>query len=895
MSEPDGPGMAQGDDEIIVTGQRLPGSVPGDIPPELQLTPADIRAYGVSSISDLLAELSSQTASGRGRDGGAPVVLLNARRVSSFAEIRDIPTEAIQRVEIMPEEVALRYGYRADQKVVNIILRRRFNAVTAELEGAMPTAGGQTSFETDNSLLRINENGRLNLALKYERSSALTEDERDIIPDSPRQPYDSIGNVAAPLLGAEIDPALSALGGRTITVAGVPDAAAAGAQPLGAFTGARRVTDAGAYRTLLPRTDALTANAVLARTIFGNVSATLNTSFSYNESDSAQGLARGRIGVPAGSPFSPFAGDTNLYRYLEEADPLLQASRDITGHVGFTMNGGLKDWLWSLTGNYDRSYSRTLTDNGVDLTAFQARVDALDPLVNPFAPIPADLRSIALVDRARSVSGKGDLQLVANGSLATLPAGKVSATVKLGGEMNDFSARSTRSGILATSDFSRDIASGQVSLDIPLASRKRGFLAAVGELSANFNIAYDRLSDFGTLRTLGYGLNWSPIKAISLIASVTEDEGAPSVQQLGNPLITISGARIFDYVRGETVDITRLSGGNPALSADDRRVIKLGATIKPLVSADLSIVANYTNSRTRNPIASFPTATAAIEAAFPERFTRDASGQLIRIDSRPINFSRQNREELRWGINFSRQLSAPPRPSGGERPAGDQQPSLREMLPPGVPSQQAAPGGTSGGTRTSEAGDGDHRPRGGFGPGGGGFRRGPGGRGTRLQLAVYHTVHLRDDILIRPGGPELDLLDGDAIGSSGGQPKHEVEAQAGLTHNGFGARLRAAWQSATHVDGGAGGSRDLRFSSLATLNLRLFANLGQQESLVKAVPFLRGSRLSLSVTNLFDERIRVRDMAGATPISFQPGYLDPLGRSVRVSFRKLFSPPRPRG
>ncbi len=103
---------------------------------------ADIRSYGVSSVSDLLNELSPQTTSGRGQ-GGAPVVLLNGRRISGFQEIRDIPTEAIQRVEILPEEVSLKYGYSADQKVVNIVLRRRFRAATLEAADRVPTAGGR--------------------------------------------------------------------------------------------------------------------------------------------------------------------------------------------------------------------------------------------------------------------------------------------------------------------------------------------------------------------------------------------------------------------------------------------------------------------------------------------------------------------------------------------------------------------------------------------------------------------------------------------------------------------------------------------------------------------------------------------------------------------------------
>jgi len=44
----------------------------------------------------------------------------------------------------------------------------------------------------------------------------------------------------------------------------------------------------------------------------------------------------------------------------------------------------------------------------------------------------------------------------------------------------------------------------------------------------------------------------------------------------------------------------------------------------------------------------------------------------------------------------------------------------------------------------------------------------------------------------------------------------------------------------------------------------------------------------LSMVNLFNQRMRVRDADGVTPVSYQPDYLDPLGRSIKISFRKLF-------
>ena len=121
-----------------------------------------------------------------------------------------------------------------------------------------------------------------------------------------------------------------------------------------------------------------------------------------------------------------------------------------------------------------------------------------------------------------------------------------------------------------------------------------------------------------------------------------------------------------------------------------------------------------------------------------------------------------------------------------------------------------------------------------------------------MQFALFHTWHLKETIEIAPGVPVLDLLDGAAIGGSGGQSKHEVEAQAGYTNNGLGFRLSGNWQSPTRVDGALGTpTSTLNFGSLTTLDLRVFANFGQMPELVRDHPFLRGSRLTLSFTNLF--------------------------------------------
>jgi hypothetical protein len=348
--------------------------------------------------------------------------------------------------------------------------------------------------------------------------------------------------------------------------------------------------------------------------------------------------------------------------------------------------------------------------------------------------------------------------------------------------------------------------------------------------------------------------------------------------------------RVFDYVRGETVDVVGVSGGTPDLRSQTRKVLKLGLTVKPPQVAGLSISADYFRTRINDPIAAFPTPTAAIEAAFPDRFTRGPDGELTRIDSRPINFARQESDQLRWGLNFSRQIGRTPpgrdglrsRP-GGERPPGAELLQGASPPPDRAPPSEAQPlPPVAGEANRANAGQGE-------GPRPGGFGGGQAFNATRVQLSIYQTIHLRDRIAINDGAPALDLLDGDAIGSNGGQPRNEVEVQAGITKSGIGARLTANWRSATTVrGGGAGAPTTLRFSDLATANLRLFANLGAQRDLVAALPLLRGTRVTVSCTNLLDSHMRVRDGSGATPIRYQADYLDPLGRSIQMSLRKLF-------
>ena len=881
--------------DVVVEGNRLPpGSVVGDIPPEQVLSPADIRSYGVSSLNDLLTELAPET---RSAGGGTPVVLLNGRRISSFAEIRDIPTEAIARIDILPEEVALKYGYSADQRVVNVVLRRRFRAVTLEGSDQLSTDGGRNTPTGHVDGLKIAGDTRLNLDLNYTSSDPLFESDRNL---TSRATAGTVGS------------------GPTVV----------------------DNIDQSKYRTLLSGSQSFAANFVYSRPL-GKVNATINGRVQDDSSTGYQGLPDVIFTVPATNPFAPSGQTDTVQRYILSG-PIAQRSSTLATHLGVGLNGNISaKWRWSFTGNYDRSQVETFTDNGFDPATLQNRVTANDPTFNPYGPLLPTQFPVAPNSQAYSTSNAVVGDVLLNGPLFKLPAGAVSTAIHIGAQATDFDTRSLRPsssglGVPLTLDapqsasLTRNIINGRVNIDVPLTGRRAKFLDAIGDLSLNANLAVDQLSDFGTLWTIGYGANWSPVPSLRLIASFIDQDQAPTSQQLGNPVIITPNVRVFDYLKGVTSDVTQVAGGNAALISSEKHVFKLGATFKPSATKDFTFTVNFNKTGVDNPIANLPSDTPDIEAAFPGRFVRDSNGALTRIDSRPVNFLRQDTEELRFGINMSFPLKSKAqkefeafragkgpnpftglagvfgrRPNGGQ--GGQQGDGQRgggrggdgeraQGAPPADGTPPPADGGPQTGTPPagSDGAPGGGRP-GGFGGGGRGGRGGggfanrlAGATGGRAQFAIYYTLNLVDRVTVANGVAPIDLLNGGATGAGGGQPRHEIEGQAGYSNNGLGFRLSANWQSATEVTGGAAGTfSTLQFGSLAKFDVRLFDDFTQNLDFLKKHHWAKGLRVGLAVTNVLNTRQRVTDQTGTVPLSYQGAYLDPMGRAVKLTVRKL--------
>jgi hypothetical protein len=785
--------------EIQAVSSRRRGAALGDYEPELVLDEEQLKVYGASSIQELMTLLEPVTRSSR---GGAPVFLVNGRRISGFQEIRGIPPEAIERTEILPEETALSYGYSADQRVVNFVLKANFRSLTMQASVRRPDAGGRTVSDLESNILRIAGKQRTTLDLEYENETPLFETERNI---------------------------------------------------------QREDGDPTAYRTLLAKQEQASVAGSLVRDLNDTTALTLSASLEDTSRLSYQGLPSVQLAVPPST--------VTEMLYLNAPDALSRTTDTLAGKVGALVDGYLGDWRWTLTGGYDRTETKTRTGRGLDQDTLQAGVTA--GVIDPFGD--ADQAPRLPFDTARSVSSSGNLEGVINGTAWEGPAGALTSTFKVGFDTQTLDSESLRydadlkTSVFSERSLSRDRTSASGNFNLPIASRDREVLGVLGDLSANLNLAYQDLSDFGGLSAYTLGLNWSPWTPLNFNVSWADEQSPPSISQLNDPTISTPNVPVYDFRTGQSVNITRIEGGNAGLSEETKRVLKLGFNLTPLKDKDLRLTANYTRTEVEGSIAAFPTITPELEAALPERFTRDTDGNLLSIDARPLNFQKAEQQDIRWGLNFSTPFGKPDPAAAGRMGRG--------------------PGGPGGG------------PGAGGPPPGGGMRMGGGGRGGRgaamqpgqgrFNLSLYHTYRIQDEITIRDGLPVLDLLDGAAIGARGGQSRNEVQFQAGLFKSGMGGFLNANWKESTRISGGSSPTDDLSFSDLTTVNLNLFTDLSSRQTWVAKYPWLKGARVSIGIDNIFDQKLDVRNGLGETPLSYQPDYLDPLGRTFRISLRKI--------
>jgi len=711
--------------EIIVRGNLIRGRTFGGYEPEQILFAEDIAAYGAGSLGELVDLILAETSSGRGRSQSPPVVLINGRRVSGFREVGRYPVSAVERVEVLPEEASLAYGFAADQRVLNFVLKPNVDITTLTMRGGAPTAGGRLLAELDGQFLKVDGARRFSLDGTLESADALFESDRDLV--------FSDGSVGA--------------------------------------------TD----RTLAPENREWSAGFSASLGLPAGSVATLSGSLLDRRSEA-------RFGT------NPVSGA-----------PLRQIADTRDAYSGLTVASGLGPSTWTLTASYSDVDEATRTD---------------------LAALPGVVRETELSRQNWQVNA------LLNQRLADLAAGPMTLTASIDAHLERQDTAIFEGPALNQNAIARDTLTGGLNLEVPVLAPA----PIPGEFGLNGNIEMRHLSDFGWLATYGYGLRWKPVPSVRLLASVTHEEGAPALSDLGAPLVVTPDARLFDFAFGDDTLASLVTGGNRDLVTDNRRVMKLGVQWNPSEEPRIGLNVDYTASRIDNEVRRFTLLTQDFEDAFPDRVTRNAAGQLLAFDIRPLQVATGLRDEVRTAITFSQRLKSKRR-------------RRRAQGPPTQRRRSARPGS--------------------------------------LRINAVHRLTVRDEAQLGTGAqaPRLDLLRGGSIERIGGTPRHQIDLSLYRWKYGFGLAAAARYQSATRVEDPSG---DLRFSDLATLGVRVTYEFNYSDAILAKLPFLEETLVAFNLGNVFNQRQRVTDAQGRTPDNFLPELLDPFGRSVRLDIRKRF-------
>lgn len=588
-------------DQIVVIATRLKDSLIVPQAPVITLNEQDVAAYGVSSIADLITALAPQTNSGRGRGGGFPAILVNGQRIASFRELRDYPPEAIRRVEVLPEEVALKYGFSPDQRVINFILKDNFSSRSSEIEYKQPGQGGTSTGSIKASTLVIKGPQRINATFTLDHTSPLTEAERGVI----QQPG-MVPTVAGDLLPAD-------------------------------------------YRTLVAKSTDIGGNLTLNHALGkapDSGSVAINMSVTRSRSESYSGLTTLDLVAPDGS---------GAVRSIGE--PLSRRSDTLSLSAGATFSKPIGNWQLTFTNDGTHSENTQLIARRPSAAALQSLVgDAAAGTLAIDGPLPA--LGVAGTDRATSNSDSLTSLATLIGEPVRLPAGEVSLTLRAGYAYSAIASTDTRTATGAV-DLKRGDLSAGFNLGVPLASRRNDALSELGDLTLNFSAGLDHLSDFGRLFDWSAGITWAPAETLTLSATYIVNDQAPSLANLGNPQVLTLNVPVYDFNTGKSALVTVVSGGNRGLTKEMDRDFKLSLNWQLPLFRNSNLIIEYFRNRSSNITSAFPVLTPAIEAAFPGRVTRDAAGNLTQIDQRPITLAGQEASRIRAGFNLMGNLGRP--------------------------------------------------------------------------------------------------------------------------------------------------------------------------------------------------------------------------------------------
>jgi len=671
-----------------ITGSNLPNAADTLDVPVTIVGPHDIDDTGLNAnMLDIMRKLvpafagrstlgaSNATNANQNTAGGSQIqlrnldtlVLIDGRRVAtsganadnggkSFVDVSQIPTAAIERIEVLTDGASAIYGSDAVGGVINIILKQDYQG--SEIGGRFAISPNAGSYKERSGYVVAGANaGGLNVTVtgSWATTDPLWQNQRNFI-SSNYQLKTLFPGVAG---GNYLSPTLASPSSANPTGLAATATSYAALIANGTYSSTIPSVNLAPYQTILLKTDqragVLTFNDALIPkrlTLFGDYMLSDTRSFAQTNAF-LNNLSS--VTVPAGAPYNPLttaatgvvAGNLNT--------PLQTFNHSRGNRVTVGLRGDISDdWNWevggvfseeklnqnlvnelftpnlasAIAGGYNSAgavtpggnYSKVIQINGYPGTTTYVYQPALDP----FARTGVNPASLANVYGTESINTTSILRSIDGkvvGTPFSLPAGKFAIAV--GGAVREESIAGTPdqdSYNLSTSAINHNWGSGGVFFDpfgksrtidsgysearIPLTSATWNF-PGLHALDLSLAGRAEKYSDTGTSRVPKVGLRWQPIDdQLTVRFTYSQAYTAPDLwHEYGPPSVTAASSATFfsgnlgvtDPRLNQTFTYYSGNGNNPALQPSHAWSRSAGFTYSPKAVKGLTITVNYEN------------------------------------------------------------------------------------------------------------------------------------------------------------------------------------------------------------------------------------------------------------------------------------------------------------
>jgi outer membrane receptor protein involved in Fe transport len=644
--------------QFEVTGSRI-RRVDAETPsPVVRLTAESLSNTGFSTVDDALRALPFNTgasivptgsgngfASGtstvnfRGLGNNNTLVLINGRRAApsgagafngfqSVVDLRQIPTAAVEAIEIVKDGASAIYGSDAVAGVLNIKLKRDYAGVGVDL--SVGNTFGTDSLETSAFMIAGATQGKTSIVTMvdyYKRNASKDADFSYSNTADLRANKNGTGQIETNADGT--------------VVTGI-DLRSSSSFPARFF-----IPGTNTIRTFLtPTTDPLVANAVATSRATGaglydfqkdtyqtpeqfnwGIQAYVNHQFTdkisgfadlffrrvtavnasapapFSTTDKGAGT-NGRLLVPSDNPYNPYGSryfgsggqaiELSTYR-LVNAGPRLRDTvsdypRFVVGLKGELPN----DWSWQASamyaqGSFYDSAPGTSFDSRVQEALMGVIINGQKRYANPFGaedPLITDYYSGNNPTKTTFTSNNYELSV--SGHIFDLPAGQVGLAA--GTEFRKENIVDVRTlenetgNVVGGSEGfgytgKRNVTSLYAELSVPILNKNSG----VGSLEAQLAARYEDYSDFGTTTKPKVALAYRPNKWLMIRSSYSESFRAPDVQFLYSAgSVSFTGSQLFDPRRPDqpSAQIKTLGKGNPNLQPEETNTYSAGIVVE---------------------------------------------------------------------------------------------------------------------------------------------------------------------------------------------------------------------------------------------------------------------------------------------------------------------------